>query len=253
MDADKLSSDDILRQIQGAAGGLPEGVPEPEEESYGWGEPERISAPTPSTHDYEPEEYDPNRELADEIEQDHLLREQWRASETERMTNEFSRTGTVPRAMNFEEWKTHREIVQPQQDLQNALMEDIENLSLRYPKTSGSFLRKLHRGEIKVPEGYETVPNLLEHLFLESITPQEARSMDTESLRELFDNNDYPSDRRSPLHSKSADIAMPGRKKPVVKPRPRQQTYSFPDISQSDFNEMFSDWARKHPEKFRGR
>lgn len=173
-------------------------------------------------------------------EQDHSAREQWRASETERMKNEFARTGIVPQAMNFEQWQTHREIVKPQQDLQQALEEDIQDLYERYPRSTASFIKKVQRGQINLPEGYETVPNALEEIYIQSITPEEAKAMDAETLAEVIGHAEFEDERRKPLHTRSLDVAIPARKKPAFKPRPKQQMYTVPDLSQEEITDAIN-------------
>lgn len=242
-----ITSDDILQQINEVASTLPQGEPEPEDDDRYTFEDAKEKVSRDYPEDYEPgPEYDPNNELVDFLEGKATLERQWRASEAERMRQEFTRTGVVPRSMNFEEWQIHREIVQPQQDLQKALAEDLESLQARYPKSSQGFLKKIRRGEIVPPAGIELVDNALEHWFIDSISQDEFRRMDSEAQRELFSTED---EERQPLRTRSLDIAEPRR----VKPRPKVKkapTYTLPDFTQEEMMEMLN-WGLNQ-KKMRG-
>lgn len=228
------SSEDILKQIENVTNGLPEeGV-------------ESITSEWPRTKKVEALTYESSEdEVADYYEGKARLEDEWRSSEMERMQSEYARTGQVPRAMNFDEWQTHREIVEPQQKMANALQTDIEDLVERYPKSSAGFLKKLRRGEIQLPEELEAEDNALEQWFINSISEDEFRRMPPDAQRELFNKED---EERKPLRTRSLDVVIPKRVRPKPQPR-RQQTYALPDVTQEDFQEMFSDWMRKHPEK----
>lgn len=237
------SSEDVLREINNITDSMAEGGNEPEEETF-----------SSLSQEYDDGLSDDDRELADYLENDNNLKQQWRASEMERMKSEFARTGVVPQSMDFDTWKVHREIVEPQQNLQSALSEDLESLAERYPRAINHFIRKMRRGEVSMPEGIEAEPNALEQMLIQSITPEEARKMDTDTLAEIIGYAEYPDERRPPLRTRSLDAAIPARKKPVQQKVKRQPTYTLPDVTQEDFQEMFSDWMRKRPEKMgRGR
>ena len=111
-------------------------------------------------------------------------------------------------------------------------------------------MRKLRRGEVDLDNANLLIDNTLEDALIGSLTENEIRQLSTEQLREIIDGA------KNPLRTKSLDIAEPRRipiKQAPVRSRQKQQTYKMPDLSQDDFNEMFRDWAIKHPEKMRGR
>jgi len=235
------TSEDILKQINDLASGLSEGGEKQEKYSF----PEVLPDPAEQYLD------DDGLREVDRLESEADLREQWKTEETARMQAEYGRTGVVPQYRTFDEWYTHKEIVQPQQNMQNAIAKDLEDFVDRYPRSSANFLKKVRRGEIEMPDELMTSPNALEEWFISSISEDEFRRMSPEAQLELFAKD---GEERKPLRTRSLDIAEPRRVVPKRTPvRPKQQTYKMPDLSHDDFNEMFRDWAIKHPEKMRGR
>ena len=235
------SSDDVLAAINDLANGIPEGGGE-EQERYSF--PEVLPDPVEQYLD------DDGRQEVDRLESEANLREQWKADETARMQHEYAMTGEVPQFRTYDEWRTHREIVEPRQNLQKAIAEDVEDIALKYNKTGDLLLRKLRRGEVDLDNANLLIDNTLEDALIGSLTENEIRQLSTEQLREIIDGA------KNPLRTKSLDIAEPRRipiKQAPVRSRQKQQTYKMPDLSQDDFNEMFRDWAIKHPEKMRGR
>lgn len=240
------SSDDVLAAINDLANGIPEGGGE-EQERYSF--PEVLPDPVEQYLD------DDGRQEVDRLESDANLREQWKADETARMQHEYAMTGEVPQFRTYDEWRTHREIVEPQQNMQRALAQDLADLQERYPKAYPHFLRKMNLGRVVVPDDIMNEPNALEQLLIQTVV-EDARKMDAQTLAEVIGHAETEDERRQPLRSRSADIAEPRRvpiKQAPVRSRQKQQTYKMPDLSQDDFNEMFRDWAIKHPEKMRGR
>ena len=235
------SSDDVLAAINDLANGIPEGGGE-EQERYSF--PEVLPDPVEQYLD------DDGRQEVDRLESDANLREQWKADETARMQHEYAMTGEGPQFRTYDELRTHREIVEPRQNLQKAIAEDVEDIALKYNKTGDLLLRKLRRGEVDLDNANLLIDNTLEDALIGSLTENEIRQLSTEQLREIIDGA------KNPLRTKSLDIAEPRRipiKQAPVRSRQKQQTYKMPDLSQDDFNEMFRDWAIKHPEKMRGR
>ena len=229
----ETSSQDVLKEIANVVDGLDEGEETVESITDEWSRTNNAVGPA-----YEPP--DPDEETADFYESRANLEQQWRASETERMKNEFARTGVVPQAMNFDEWQTHREIVEPQQKIAVALQNDLEDLVQRYPKSSAGFLKKLRRGEIQMPEGLEAEDNALEAWFINSLSQDEFRRLDTDAQMELFAKE---GEERKPLRTRSLDIAQPKRVKPKPQPTARRQpTYKLPDLTQDEMREALN-WA----------
>jgi hypothetical protein len=241
--ANNLTSDDILQQINQVTSNLEESSGEPEDDDVvSFRSPE----PAPSQGYNAPDDYDdPQRELADYLERDNSEREQWRAEETARIKAEYARTGNVPQYRNYEEWKEHKEYFAPEinpERMAQALQEDVQDLIERYPRSSASFLRKVQLGQIAFPDGYETIPNALEVLFLDSITPAESRAMDTDTLAELIGHAEFEDERRQPLRTRSLDVAVPQRVKPPKPKVKKAPTYTLPDLTQEEMREALS-WA----------
>ncbi|HOD79510.1 MAG TPA: hypothetical protein PKI10_14730, partial [Syntrophorhabdus sp.] len=147
-------------------------------------------------------------------------------------------------------WRTHREIVEPQQNMQRALAQDLAELQERYPKAYPHFLRKMNLGRVVVPDDIMNEPNALEQLLIQTVV-EDARKMDAQTLAEVIGHAETEDERRQPLRSRSADIAEPRRKKPVAPQKPRQKTYKMPEFTQQDIHDMMSDFINKHPERFR--
>jgi hypothetical protein len=220
------TSEDILRQIENSTRGIPDHKGE-EEASF---EQEGDSSTIPDDPVYTYLEQKTEREA---------LVERWKTEEPQRIQEEYERTGVIPPYKPFEQWVQEQAEPIPQQEvLQRAILEDIEDLQTRYPKSSANFLKKLRRGEIQLPEELEAEDNALEQMFINSISEDEFRRMHVDAQLELFKKED---EERRPLRTRSLDVAMPQRVRPKPQPR-RQSTYTMPELTQDELREALT-WA----------
>jgi hypothetical protein len=221
------TSDDILRQIENVTNGLPgEGV---ESITSEWPRTKKVSEATYENTD------DPLYAHLEQKTEREALVNKWKAEETQRIQEEYQQTGVIPPYRPFEQWVQEQAEPVPRAEMQQALLEDIQDLQERYGTATAGFFRRLKRGEIELPEDLLGEDNALEQFFINSVTEEEARNMTTEELQRFI-----TSANEKPLLTRSLDIAVPERK---PKPQPRkQQTYTMPELTQDELREALT-WA----------
>lgn len=202
----ETTSEDILKQIENVANGLPED----EDESVSsivdeWPRKPKQADNTFDDHEDKPDGY------VRQDDDDEALRERWRVEEPEKMKEEFLQTGVMPRYRSFDEWKESMgEPMPSQREMQTALAEDINDLYDRYGEATHGFFQRLRRGELQMPDELLTEDNAFEQFFISNITEDEARRMTPEQLQRVIDGAN-----REPLRTRSLDIAVKGRKRPT--------------------------------------
>ena len=196
MDTRKMTSDQILEQIQNVSKGLPEDEVEVEQ----------VGSP--------PVEAEPSDPEVDYLEGEGMLRKEWQRQGLATVQNYASRGLPPPQLPNFEQWKQGREFVQQPQidpnEMAEAMRLDLQDLQEKHPRTYNWFMRKAARGEIKVPENIEEFDEAAEHVFHANMTEEELRRF--RSSEDVKDFIEGAHDR--PLKSRSIDIAFPSRRKP---------------------------------------
>lgn len=135
-----------------------------------------------------------------------------------------------------------------------AYVADMADLHERYGEPVNEFERDFNSGRFRAPAGLEKTENALEVGFLAWLG-QHASEFDSDYLGAVLPRRDDMGDledeeKTIPLRSRSAAILNPQGVRPA-RERRVEKTIKMPDLSLQDVNEMVSDWAKKHPERFR--
>jgi hypothetical protein len=161
---------------------------------------------------------------------------------------------TVEQQMKFHDLPVPEDESERQGRFVQAYAADMADLQDRYGgEPVAQFEKDFTSGRFKAPPGLEKSENPHEVAFL-SWLAQHANEFDSDYLGAVLPRRDDMGDledeeKTFPLRSRSADILKPERVRPP-RQRKAEQTVKLPDLSTSDMQEMLSDWAKKHPERF---